>query len=463
MNKKASYRGQLFEVIDQDEIYVTLEGWGYKKRVLKDDILFEEEPEDDLPEEYPDREIVTDAPEDTLPNEIPDRSLKLDEMDVLSQVDPATAQKIAQKQSQKSQLRDKEAKIDQEIAQMTKIGMKKKEAEQKKLDKQNKGPGMISKAGSAIKSGIKSVGQAIGLAEEQGDEDMEKRTTMDGDEWDKYKEQGVDVDPESHAETQETNDDRMKLALQGLRRTFRQKLNELDDLLEMAEEDEEILAEDGAVEEDEVPENAEIHVDPDRPSDDVNYRSTDNYYDNLDAEEDTDFEQVNEEDHDEEEDDAEQLDEEGAGTASVAGPGVADATVNQAINGQQGVAVYPGRMGIGMQRRKIDETFFKLSDDEVVLKEAHVPTINRHRVADKVEEQLDPMTESDCTGVQRRKARMESIGRYATLRECAMFIAENRYACGEGYVPREKKLEAATVLEMMKKKNSKLMREIRKA
>jgi hypothetical protein len=48
----------------------------------------------------------------------------------------------------------------------------------------------------------------------------------------------------------------------------------------------------------------------------------------------------------------------GAGVASVAGAGCLDGTVSQAATGQQGVAIRPSRMGLGlkgMERRKIEE------------------------------------------------------------------------------------------------------------
>lgn len=90
--------------------------------------------------------------------------------------------------------------------------------------------------------------------------------------------------------------------------------------------------------------------------------------------------------------------------------------------------------------------------DSLVLNESKVSFINRHVIADVVEEELSPLQESDnCTKAVRRASRMKSIGRYATMKECATFISNNKYLASENkYVPRESPLKLEEVQEKMK-------------
>lgn len=608
MKRNAIYRGHKYNVVNEDDSFVTLEGFGYKKRIHKEEVLFEEEPVEDLLDQIPDKEIITDTPEDTLPNEYPDKSLKFDEEDIAT-LPPQIASKIADNQKKVADRQTQIASLQSEVAKLRELMQTLRDQGSRRLEESVldetyefddddeitiEGPvsGLYDELNEAEYQGrkvtlnkpmrgdvkkfkvyvkdpktgnVKKVNfgdpdmrirksnpearksfRARHKCDQQKDKtsaaywsckmwESDMRTTMDADQWDKYKEQGVDVDPESHSETQGKNDEIMAGALQGLRRSFRQMLNELDDILE-TEEDYDVIDENAIDNDEEL--NGHIHIDPDRETDDINYRSTDNYYDNLE-DEDIDMDPMNEEGsnspavdnfntqmnklspnyyvnnpdnivedikagyvygftgpsglgggegppeevmfivnpetgdilevkynehYDNLKEDA------GAGTAAVAGPGCADGTVNQAVNAMQGIAQVPSRMGIGMHRRKepIAESIKKLFnvelDESKLLLERHVPNLNRHIIADKIEEQIDPLTESECSNAQRRKIRMESIGKYATLRECARFIAENKFSCNEGsYVPREEPQDPELVLEMMKKANARLMNKIKRA
>jgi hypothetical protein len=147
------------------------------------------------------------------------------------------------------------------------------------------------------------------------------------------------------------------------------------------------------------------------------------------------------------------------GTASVAGPGVADGTTNQAINATQGIAPVYSR--IGTTKSRLNE-MFKV-DVPLVLNES-APNLNRHLIAEKIENQIDPLNESEgCSMCDRNSARKKAIGPYATLKECAKFLSENFYSCStKKYEHRQKPLDENLILEQMKKLSNQLLRKIKK-
>lgn len=72
----AVYRGQRFNVVSEDARFVTLEGFGYKKRVQKEEVIFEEKPEDTLLAQSDGPvELLAKEEEKPLPTEIPDKGL----------------------------------------------------------------------------------------------------------------------------------------------------------------------------------------------------------------------------------------------------------------------------------------------------------------------------------------------------------------------------------------------------
>jgi len=517
MSKFVKWHGQKFKITNEDDQFVTLEGYGYKKRVRKEEVIYEDEIEDDLIDSLPEDQLPNERPIDDLKDEYDvDDGLKLSEDDIISQVDPATAKRIASLNQDKAKLKDKESQIDSKISSLSKSGMKKKEAEEKRNRQEREQ--MYKQT---------DIDQTDPVMETEGENQMEreprdlgnKDTTMPSSTRDKYDEFNVDVDSVTPSDIKKTNNERLKYALEGLRTNILEKLNEFDDML--GEEDDSDVFEENVVDNDMEPENAQVIIDPDaeKQSQDVNYRNTDNDQVNLDVDEMSDFNQVNENNEFETaikvaystisphnpkpltnirkfEDElgeeiinellsknikvwedvigfandygfsVDQLDE--CGTAAVAGPGVADGTVSQSINATQGIADVPSPLG--MKRRDINQynesikEYFKIEDEFILNEGRGQSALNRHWLADKVEESIDPLTESECSTFQRRKARRNAIGNNATLRECACFIAENKFSCDEGkYVPREKPLQDDVVLESLKKHNSKLMRRFRKA
>ena len=103
--------------------------------------------------------------------------------------------------------------------------------------------------------------------------------------------------------------------------------------------------------------------------------------------------------------------------------------------------------------------------DSLVLRlvEAKTSFINRHLIADIVESEFDPLKESDgCSNAIRRKYRMGSIGRYATIRECAKFLANNKFSTSQlKYEKREVPLNEEDLYEKMKASHAKISRHIR--
>jgi hypothetical protein len=76
MSKTAIHNGYRWNVVEEGEKYITLEGAGYTKRALKEDVILEEpETEELATEQTPSSEVITDAPEDTLSSEAPDKDL----------------------------------------------------------------------------------------------------------------------------------------------------------------------------------------------------------------------------------------------------------------------------------------------------------------------------------------------------------------------------------------------------
>lgn len=72
----AVYRGQRFNVVSEDARFVTLEGFGYKKRVQKEEVIFEEKPEDQLLTQVDEPvELLAKEEEKPLPSEISDKDL----------------------------------------------------------------------------------------------------------------------------------------------------------------------------------------------------------------------------------------------------------------------------------------------------------------------------------------------------------------------------------------------------
>lgn len=447
MAKKAIYRGSTFNVVNEDETYVTLEGLGYKKRHLKDEVVFLEEPKDEIIDEYPEEPLHNEIQPEELPSEREDKGF-IKEEEIIST-------EIARLQSQKADLMNKEAALNTKLAKAKERAAKEKES----------------------------------MMED------DKETTMSNDEWNKYDEFNVDVDPESHEETRDENHSRFNDSIVSIKEKIHSILEELD----------------GVISKDDYA-NDQIHYDDERETDDVNYNDLDNHYSNLEVDDETDFNNVmesefsndlltmlhdrgisvdNKEDgyywmiekgnledlinefgpfetHDEAiqnaletlEIEPNEINEEGV--ASVAGPGCSDGTNNQAISAEQGIAIVPSRMGMDRRRELNENELFKFNG-KLVLSESRVSNINRHLIADKVEEQYNPMNESEgCSIHKRRKARMESIGRFASLRECAHFIAENQFSCDKCcYEKREQPLDYDEVIREMKKYSNKMTRKIK--
>ena len=72
-------------------------------------------------------------------------------------------------------------------------------------------------------------------------EERQKQNLAEEVEWDKYKANDVDVNPETHEETKKTNDDRMSNALTGLQASFRKMLEEIDQVVKDLEKESKAL------------------------------------------------------------------------------------------------------------------------------------------------------------------------------------------------------------------------------
>jgi hypothetical protein len=173
MSKTAIHNGYRWNVVEEGEKYITLEGAGYTKRALKEDVILEEpETEELATEQTPSSEVITDAPEDTLSSEAPDKDL----------IDETTMEQ--QKAAEKKRLAD--------------IAAAKAAEEKAKADK-------LALTKSA-------------LEEESG--------------WDPYAEYKVAVDSLKLSDVKDENEKRMKGALKSLRERVSNILSELDDVLE---------------------------------------------------------------------------------------------------------------------------------------------------------------------------------------------------------------------------------------
>jgi hypothetical protein len=75
MSRTAIYRGQRFNVVSENARYVTLEGFGYKKKVQLEEIIFEEEPLDDLPAERKSEELISEPIVEDMPTERVDNDI----------------------------------------------------------------------------------------------------------------------------------------------------------------------------------------------------------------------------------------------------------------------------------------------------------------------------------------------------------------------------------------------------
>lgn len=438
--KKAKFRGQTLNVIDEDEKYVTLEGYGYRRRHLKEDVVIEESPEDTITSVPPEETLPQTAPEVPLQNEIPDSGFK--------PIEESSEKEIAMLTAKRADLAQKVAKLDEIIA---------------------KGKGELAKQ---VKTDVSMNPSSVAKMEETS-------TTP------------VDI--------KSKNDKNMKSSLHGLRKSFRLALNEIDDILEENVDEEK---------------NGHVIADPKEESQDINYSDLDNHYGSLDIDDfnggkatqneeigkdnivkvikwkdgtyelptgdieryksHPDFDGVIEASeisglYFEPEskkrlqvvDSTRVITEEGAGTVSVAGPGCGDATTNQAIHGNAGIAIVPSRLG--MDKRKLEEEHFKL-DLELQLDESvKSATLNRHVVADKIEETIDGINEQILDRVARRKARIDSIGRFVSTNECATFLAANKFSSKDlKYVPREQPLDHMKIADDMRRLNSKIISKIKK-
>lgn len=68
------------------------------------------------------------------------------------------------------------------------------------------------------------------------------------------------------------------------------------------------------------------------------------------------------------------------------------------------------------------------------LDESCVSSINRRILCELVLEKISPLNENKECIKERRRALREALGPFPTLRECAKFITEKTYKCGEGFV-----------------------------
>lgn len=82
-NKFAHYRGQRYKVMKEDDNYVTLEGYGYQKKHLKDEVIFENMPEDDL---VPGVEDTTEIQDPLDAQAYPDLPKDRKELDLIQSV-----------------------------------------------------------------------------------------------------------------------------------------------------------------------------------------------------------------------------------------------------------------------------------------------------------------------------------------------------------------------------------------
>jgi hypothetical protein len=474
--KTATYKGEQYNVISEDRNIVTLEGIdGFRKKVQLEEVILSEVEEDNLDSSVPEEKMLDTLPEEPLENSpAPDKTFF--EQNVTSPKAAQLQQQIAKLQGQLAQEQEKLAK-DQEQT--------------------NK---LIQKQQSSV----------IG-------EDMDKApTTMPADEWDKYKEQGVDVDPIKPSDVKSDNKDIMKSALEGLREKFKTILNEIEGVMDPEEDKEEYHVENPRAEADFRHHEGEIGVyDSEEESEseleeellqnilavdvDVDYTTDKEKVIALarslggslsDQTEHTmsftfewqdptgEYETSYESFVDQVKDipgvtktniDAIHIDDEEdvfteEGVASVAGAGCADGTVNPAVNATQGIAGYPSRLGVGLQKRieKLEESLFKAP--EFQLNESLAANINRHLIADRIEDKYEPLNEAEgCSKTARLNERRKAIGRNATLAQCAKYIAENQYCCQEGcYKPRANKLDEAKLFNELKLESNRLLRRVRK-
>lgn len=467
--QKAKYRGQRFNVVSKDQKYTILEGHGYSVRVLNDEVIYEEPVVDVLPQTKPEDKLQSSIPEAPLTKEMPEGK------DIIPTNEETTTTNIAKMEQDKAkkmgeiadlnkkQATEKAALAKAELAAAKKVGVVREESpttdpiatpenETKSgyfvtysdaaiannpLEKNRIRVGVIPKFGNRqyVPGSQKAtviwydnknnpeetdVSMLKPLSTTVAQEERQKQNLAEEIEWDKYKANDVDVNPETHEETKKTNDDRMSNALTGLQASFRKMLEEIDQVLETKNSLSPISIEDYASE--------QIHNDEDRVSDDVNYNDLENHYDNLDVAADTSFEQVDELDEEEDaylvdnnvsimydgtnywyemyepkpemnENETVQPKEKSGmfcsvreayqavlskltpetkmnecGTAAVAGPGAADGTVNQAINATQGIATVPSRLGDKLTSRKLEESIF--TTDELKLKDSGYPKID---------------------------------------------------------------------------------------
>jgi hypothetical protein len=360
MSKRAFYRNQMFNITEENETHVTLEGYGFKKKVTKEEVIYEDDPQDDLVSEEPVKEFKENVPNDVFEEEPVDKGIITEGPEM---------QQLAALQGKEAKLLADLAKLRGDIATMK---TKASKSQEKELDVTNN-----------------SMMQ----------EEKDPVTTMPSKEWEPYDRNGVNVDSETHADTISTNKKTVGDALQSFKIGLKKMLEDLDDVV--SEDKEEIMTEDG----------------------------------------------------------------EGGGEGATEG-----VTTDH-------IAGFMGRTGLGLQRKPrrkelcknvpgICESYFKIDDSNIVITEgSYYPTLNRHTIFEKLEKHIDGkyLNESSCSYHVRRKALKEKLKPTATIKECASFLAENKFSCDTGsYVPREEKLNAESLYETMNKLHNSMMRKIKK-
>jgi hypothetical protein len=336
--QKAKYRGQRFNVVSKDQKYTILEGHGYSVRVLNDEVIYEEPVVDVLPQAKPEDKLQSSIPDAPLPKELPEGK------DIIPTNEETTTTNIARMEQDKAkkmgeiadlnkkQATEKAALAKAELAAAKKvvkedapttdpIATPENETQSgyyvtysdarlanSPLEKNRIRVGAIPKFGNRQYVPGRSKATVIWydnknnpeeidismlkpLPTATAKEEIQKQNLNEEIEWDKYKANDVDVNPETHEDTKKTNDERMSTALTGLQASFRKMLEEIDQVLEAKNDLSPISISDYASE--------QIHNDEDKVSDDVNYNDLENHYDNLDVATDTSFEQVDELDEDE--------------------------------------------------------------------------------------------------------------------------------------------------------------------
>jgi hypothetical protein len=82
MARTAIYRGQRFHVVDEGARFVTLEGFGYKKKVQLEEVIFEDQPIEELASERGVDELISSPVVEEMPSERQDNDiLSLEEIE----------------------------------------------------------------------------------------------------------------------------------------------------------------------------------------------------------------------------------------------------------------------------------------------------------------------------------------------------------------------------------------------